>query len=292
MTSNRREFLSLAGIAAFAAPIKALEPFQPAQQTSPPSPRRRPRAIGVSTYSFWQFRGERLGIPACIDKAAAMGFDGVEVLHIQMADESNAALQKIKRQAHSLGLALMGFSTHQGFVTPDRQERQKNIEKTLHQIEVAYRLGIPTMRINTGRWGTTRSFDELEKLLPRAEECGVVLGLENHWGLGRTAEGVLRIVEAIHSPWLQITLDTGNFLEDSYSQMGRMASSKVPLALVQAKTYFGGGRWYALDLDYARIAGILRQHNYRGWISLEFEGNEDAATGVPKSLELLRKHFG
>ncbi len=90
-----------------------------------------------------------------------MGFDGVEVLHIQMADESNAALQKIKRQAHSLGLALMGFSTHQGFVTPDRQERQNNIQKTLYQIDVAYRLGIPTMRINTGRWGTTRSFDEL-----------------------------------------------------------------------------------------------------------------------------------
>ena len=84
-----------------------------------------------------------------------------------------------------------------------------------------------------------------------------MLGLENHWGLGRTAAGVLRIVEAIRSPWLQMTLDTGNFLEDSYAQMERMASSQVPIALVQAKTYFGGGRWYALDLDYARIAGIL-----------------------------------
>jgi sugar phosphate isomerase/epimerase len=57
--------------------------------------------------------------------------------------------------------------------------------------------------------------EAIEQLLPRAEECGVVLGLENHWGLGRTAAGVLRIVEAIRSPWLGITLDTGNFLEDS-----------------------------------------------------------------------------
>ena len=102
---------------------------------------------------------------------------------------------------------------------------------------------------------------------------------------------MLRIVEAIKSPWLQMTLDTGNFLEDSYEQMEQMASSPVPIALVQAKTYFGGGRWYALDLDYARIATILDEHNYRGWISLEFEGNEDAETGVPKSLALLREHF-
>lgn len=119
----------------------------------------------------------------------------------------------------------------------------------------------------------------------------MVLGLENHWGLGRTAEGVLRIVEAIKSPWLAMTLDTGNFLEEPYEQMGRMAAGAVPIALVQTKTYFGGGRWYSLDLDYARIATLLREDGYQGWISLEFEGNEDPATGVPKSLELLRKHF-
>ncbi len=59
------------------------------------------------------------------------------------------------------GLALMGFSTHQGFVSPDAEVRQHNVQKTLHQIDVAARLGIPTMRINTGRWGTIESFDEL-----------------------------------------------------------------------------------------------------------------------------------
>jgi hypothetical protein len=73
--------------------------------------------------------------------------------------------------------------------------------------------------------------------------------------------------------------------------MEAMAASPIGIALVQAKTYFGGGRWYTLDLDYARIAAILREHAYRGWISLEFEGNEDAAIGVPKSLALLRSHF-
>jgi sugar phosphate isomerase/epimerase len=211
----------------------------------------------------------------------------------------------------------MGFSTHQGLVSPDEGLRRTEIQKTVRQIELASLLGIPTMRINTGRWGTIKSFDELmvrkgieppleghtdeeafgwvkgaiEKLLPRAEECGVVLGLENHWGLGRTAEGVLRIVEAIRSPWLQMTLDTGNFLERPYEQMERMASSTVPIALVQAKTYFGGGRWYTLDLDYASIAELLRRHGYRGWISLEFEGNEKPESGVPKSLALLRRHF-
>ncbi|MFN7765999.1 MAG: sugar phosphate isomerase/epimerase family protein, partial [Planctomycetaceae bacterium] len=198
------------------------------------------------------------------------------------------------------------------FVSPDKAIRKQNIDKTLHSIELAYRLGIPTMRVNTGRWGTTKSFDELmankgieprlegytdeqgfawvidalERCLAKAEECGVVLGLENHWGLGRDAEGVLRIVHEIDSPWLRVTADTGNFLERQYEQFEQIA----PLAcLVQAKTYYGGGKWYTLDIDYQKIGAILKKNRYQGYVSLEFEGQEDPATAVPKSLELLRK---
>ena len=209
----------------------------------------------------------------------------------------------------------MGFSTHQGFVSPDAEKRKENVEKTIRSIEKAFKLGIPTMRINTGRWGTTKSFDDLmanrgieprlegytdddgfkwvidslEKIVAKAEECGVTLGLENHWGLGLTPEGVLRIVKAIDSPWLKVTLDTGNFLEDPYDRLAMLADRTV---LLQAKTYYGGGNWYTLDLDYKRIAEIMKKAKYRGYVSLEFEGKEEPITAVPKSLELLRKHFG
>jgi L-ribulose-5-phosphate 3-epimerase len=269
----------------------------------------------VSTYSFWQFREEPAPIADCIDQAAAMGFDGVEILEVQMGEASNAQLQQLKRRAFVNGLDLYGLSTHQGFVSPDPAVRQANIEKTLRSIDLAYRLGIPTMRVNTGRWGTSKDFDELmanrgieprlpghtddegfawvieafEKCLPAAEEKGVVLGLENHWGLGRTAEGVMRIVDAIDSPWLRVTLDTGNFLEDMYPQMERLAPDAV---LVQAKTYYGGGKWYTLDIDYDRVASLLNKVGYIGYVSLEFEGQGDPASEVPKSLALLRDAFG
>jgi hypothetical protein len=98
------------------------------------------------------------------------------------------------------------------------------------------------------------------------------MGLENHWGLGRTAQGVLRVVDGVKSPWLQVTLDTGNFLENMYEQIEMLAPRAV---LVQAKTYHGGGIWYTLELDYPRIAEMLRRHNYRGYISLEFEGRAE-----------------
>ncbi|MBX7104345.1 MAG: sugar phosphate isomerase/epimerase [Gemmataceae bacterium] len=302
---SRRAFLSTAAAAVAASGLRAAD--------TPAKPRRT--RIGVSTYSFWQFKRDIWrDVDKCIDAAAEMEFDGVELLHVQMTDESNAALQRHKRNAFRNGLDLMGFSTHQTFLSPDPAVRQKNIDITIKQIELAYALGIPTMRINTGRWGTTKSFDALmaqrgneaslpghtedeaygwvtdsiAKCVPTAEKCGVTLGLENHWGLGKTPEGVLRIVNAIKSPWLQVTLDTGNFFENPYDRLEMLAPQAV---LVQAKTYYGGGIWYQVDLDYDRIAAMLRKHKYRGYVSLEFEGKDDPAQAVPRSLEMLRKAF-
>jgi sugar phosphate isomerase/epimerase len=95
-------------------------------------------------------------------------------------------------------------------------------------------------------------------------------------------------VDAIHSEWLMVTLDTGNFLENPYPQLEALAPQTI---LMQAKTYYGGGKWYTLDLDYSKIGEIMRKAGYKGFISLEFEGKEDPLTAVPKSLELLRNSF-
>lgn len=283
--------------------------------TPPGTHSRRSNPIGVSTYSFWRYNDDsKVSIEDCIHRAGEMGFDGVEILHVQMEREENDYLQRLKQAAHLEGMCLMGFSTHQSFISTDPEKRRQNVEHTNKCIELAYRMGIPTMRVNTGRWGTTKSFDELmanrgvEPRLPgvgddeafgwvidclgecckKAAECGVTMGLENHWGLGLTPQGVLRIVDAVNSPWLMCTSDTGCFLEDPYDRLEMMAPKTC---LVQAKTYYGGGKWYTLDLDYDRIAAIYRRHQYHGWISLEYEGKQVWETAIPRSLALLRCAF-
>jgi len=319
MGMNRRELLvssmgSVVGMTAGASLAGAAEAKTGAEPVAA-GPGWRGNPIAVSTYSFWRYRAaERLKIEDCIALAGRMGFDAVEILEKQMHRRDDAYLQTLKQQAFKAGLDLCGMSTHQDFVSPKAADREANVKTTIASIELAYKLGIPTIRVNTGRWGTTRSFtqlmknrgvepplegytdedaypwviESLRKCLPAAERCGVTLGLENHWGLGLTPEGVLRIVNAVKSPWLQVTLDTGNFLEDPYARLAKLASKAV---FMQAKTYYGGGTWYTLKLDYDRIAAIMRKANYRGYVSLEYEGREAAKTAIPKSLAMLRKAF-
>ncbi len=61
---------------------------------------------------------------------------------------------------------------------------------------------------------------------------------------------------------------------------------------MQAKTYYGGGEWYTLDIDYHQVAGILAGVGYNGYVSLEFEGRGDPDVAVPKSIAMLRQAFG
>jgi L-ribulose-5-phosphate 3-epimerase len=268
--------------------------------------------LSISSYSYWHFKKEKYSLFKVIDEAAKLGVEGVDILHRQMESEENSYIQNLKRHAFENGIALTCLSIHQGFVFADKAEWQKNIDHTIKCIELAAKMGIPCMRLNTGRWNTIKSFDDLmkargiepilpgyteddgfkwciegiEKCLPAAEQNGVLLALENHWGLGSTPEGMLRIKKAIDSPWLGLLMDTGNFLENPYDKLEMIAPQTK---FVQAKTYYGGGEWYSLDLDYPRIVKILQKVNYQGYISIEFEGKEAGEIGAKKSVELLRK---
>jgi L-ribulose-5-phosphate 3-epimerase len=323
MPLTRRRALAL-GAAAAAAPRAAFGAGQ-APGSAPDAlalaaPQPTPAAAGprvslaVSTYSYWHFRTEKYPIEKVIEHAAEVGFEGVEILHRQMQDESPAYVNGLKRAAFRAGLSLPMLSIHQDFVDPDPAARRKDVEHTKRCLELAARLGIPVVRLNSGRWNTIKSFDDLMKVkgdepplpghtddeaygwcvesieacLPTAEKEGVMLALENHWGLTTRPENLLRIYQSIRSPWLGVNLDTGNFPGDPYPGIELLAPHAV---IVQAKTYYGGGEWYTLDLDYPRIAGILRKAGFRGWVSLEMEGKEDPLTAVPKSHEVLRRAF-
>ena len=315
--SSRRDFLA-ASIAAGTG-LLATSPLAAA----PAATRKQPIQLAISSYSYWHFRTAKVSIETVIEKTAALGVAGVDILHRQMdipekeplTPAHRSYLQRLKRHAFRNGVSLVCLSIHQNFVNPSAEYLRAQVEHTLKCIEIAAALGIPSIRLNSGRWNTIASFDDLmkargeepvlpghtedegfkwcqdciEQCLPRAAELGVVLALENHWGLTRTPAGLLRLVNAVNSPWLGALMDTGNFLEDPYTKLAAIAPKTV---FVQAKTYFGGGEWYTLDLDYARIAKILADANYTGWVSLEMEGKEPADTAVPKSLEVLRKAFG
>jgi len=324
MSINRRTFLKAVAVSATAPLIPGFTSCAAAEAQTD----HKRIKLAIASYSYWHFRTQRVPIETVMDKAAVLGVEAVDILHRQMDLEEKAPLDAagraylrgLKRHAFRNGLEICCVSTHQSFLKPDAAQRAANIAHTEKCIEIAYELGCPCIRINTGTWGTSKSFDDLmehhgveevlsgctedegfkwcvdsiTRCLVKAEQCGVMLALENHWGLARTPEGLLRILNNINSPWLGALLDTGNFLFPPYQSAAyeKLAQVAPRAVYVQAKTYPGGGEWYTLDIDYARIAKLLAESGYSGYVGLEMEGKEDPDKAVPASVAMLRKAFG
>ena len=117
---NRRNFLKSATLGS-----AALLSGSPSSKSQEAKGAKFSNSIGVSTYSYWGFRRKEFRpIEKCLDIAANQGFDGVEILQVQMEDFTPSYLQKIKKHAFLNGLDLMGLSTHQDFVDPDPRKRR------------------------------------------------------------------------------------------------------------------------------------------------------------------------
>ncbi|SFS79381.1 sugar phosphate isomerase/epimerase family protein [Sphingobacterium wenxiniae] len=312
---SRRTWLKNVALAGAATVLSSdLLAEEKVANNSKPAKYESPIRFAVSSYSYWHFEKVKYPIERVIENASKLGFDGVEILHRQMESEEIPYMNKLKRLAFDAGLALPMLSIHQSFVKPDIEARKKDIEHTRHCIRLAVQMGIPCIRMNTGSWGTGRSnpdyyktgietplpgytdedaikwcIDGLAECLIDAEKAGVILAIENHWGLSSNIDYLERIYLALKdSPAMGLNLDTGNYVGDPYPQFERLVGHAN---IIQAKTYYGGGHYYDLDLDYPRIGKIAREKGFKGYVSLEMEGKENPDIAVPKSLEVLRKAF-
>jgi sugar phosphate isomerase/epimerase len=129
----------------------------------------------------------------------------------------------------------------------------------------------------------------MEESCAYAGEHGVFLALENHGGLTADAEGLLSLVRDVKSSWFGVNLDTGNFHgDDIYGDLAKLALYAVN---VQVKVAVSGPDGKKQPSDFKRLAKILNDAGYRGYVALEFEEKGDPREECPKYIRELREAF-
>lgn len=113
-----------------------------------------------------------------------------------------------------------------------------------------------------------------------------MLGLENHGGVN--ADEVLKMVKEVGSDWLKLVVDTGNFPAEPYFSIEKTAHLAV---MIHAKLYEPDKNGVEQRLDYKRIFKILKEKNYLGYFSIEYEGKEDDLAAVPRGVTYFRKEL-
>ncbi len=146
-------------------------------------------------------------------------------------------LNDFKRRAFGLGLDISGTGIKNDFASPDAAARAADVTRTKQWIEAAARLGAPVLRVfagavppkpNTWEDGAKWMADALNQCVEHGERFGVIVGLQNHGDMLKTADECLKVLDLVKSPWLGLILDTGNFLTpDPYVDIARVISRTV-----------------------------------------------------------------
>ena len=243
-----------------------------------------------------------LAIDDFLADCARFGLEGTEPTSYYFPkDLTLDYLRHLKGLAFRLGLDISGTAVGNDFCHPPGPERDQQIAHLKQWIEYAEILGAPVIRIFSGRPRKGQTEDEAHRLAVEGiEECcehagrhGVFLALENHGGLTTKLAGMMRLVEDIKSPWFGVNLDTGNFrdwttLDEMYADLAKLA----PYSLnVQVKVVVSGPDRKKIPADFRRLAQILTDAAYRGYIVLEYEEDEDPRVACPRYLDQLREAF-
>jgi sugar phosphate isomerase/epimerase len=195
-----------------------------------------------------------------------------------------------------LGLDVSGTAVGNDFCHPSGPDRDREIAHVKQWVDNAEILGAPVIRIFSGSPHGT-SVEEAHKLaVAGIEECchyagqhGVYLALENHGGLTEQVDGLLSLVRDVKSPWFGVNMDTGNFHSaDIYGDLAKLAPYTVN---VQIKVSVSGPDGKRQHGDFRRIAQILRDSGYRGYVVLEFEEREDPLSACPRYVDEMRQAF-
>jgi len=295
MQTNRRQFLTAAGCAA-SAPLLGAAPTA-ARAAAPPT---RPRfKLGVAAYSYRKYLTGPQANMSMFDfimRCAELGADGVELTEYYFEKPITPDyLMRLKRTAHVWGQSITGTPIGNVFTHPAGPMRDQQVETYKKWIDISAELGSPAVRTfaGTAPAGVSEAqarrnvIETLNIVCDHAAKRGVFVAMENHGGVVATPDGLLEIVTAVDSPWIGINLDTGNFrTEDPYGDLARCAPYAVT---VQYKVEMFPKGKPAEAADFGRILKILRDADYRGFVTLEYEAKEDPHVGVPHHLAEMRQ---
>lgn len=296
---SRRRFLQVSGLSLLATRAAyAFEPF----------PRKGPARlpVGLAAYSFRDFFKDQQGKvnPAgtldmfgFIDYCAEQGCAGAELTSYYFpADVTDDYLRQVRRHAFLRGVTISGTSVGNTFTHPAGPLRDAQIALVKQWVDRCALLGTSHVRVFAGNPQKDQPREEAVKnCIAALEECGeyagtrgVFLGIENHGGIVAEPAGLLEIVKAVKSPWVGVNLDSGNFHgADPYAELAQCAPYAVNVQVKVEIRRAGAKENERADL--ARVVKILRDANYQGWVTLEYEAKEDPWKAVPVALAQLRE---
>jgi len=239
--------------------------------------------------------------------------DGVELLHRFL--ESAGDVNQIEKALQQENLQVACVSASNNFALSAAEDRRLQLQHVLSSVDYAAVFGADVVRVFSGSQQAGVSSDQarqwivdgLKEAVEYASEKNVMLCLENHGHFAGKASQVKSIIDEVGSSALRSTFDMGNFLLADENPCDAMEQLHSVIGHVHCKDFIKVSEGFQGDI-YSAISGelytgtiigegsvelsdlisSLRDTGYEGWISIEFEGNEEQQLGAIRSISNIK----
>lgn len=272
--------------------------------------------------NIWSFVGKTNREAMKLAKDA--GFEGIELAlstegEITMTS-TDEELLSIKAYAEELGIRIPSLSSGlcwtDSLTADDPAERQRAFDMVARQLYCAKMIGAETILVIPGtvsvefvpEWGVVpydvvyeRALEQIKKLAPIAESCGVQIGLENVWNKFLLSPLEMRqFIDAVGSDYVGAYFDTGNVVYSGYpEQWIRILGKRI--FKVHFKDYRrnpGGLNAFvdllAGDVDWKAVRQAFADVGYEGWAAGEMipqyaQGSDQIIYNTSASMERIMR---
>ncbi|MBR0535158.1 MAG: sugar phosphate isomerase/epimerase [Clostridia bacterium] len=257
--------------------------------------------------------------------AKEMGFDAFEFSEINPPEdmEKKRYARTLRSFAKHAGIPIVQYSIGADFLYGSDGDLQKEIQRLKDEIDVAEALGVQGVRHDTtgGYKGEDADKYTFEDALARIiEGCravteyaatkGIRTMTENHGYFSQDSLRVKAIVEGVNHPNFGTLVDIGNFLCVDENPADAVKNTSPYAFYVHAKdfcyrkkdellspdgffktrngNYLKGVILGHGDVPVLEALKIIKENGYNGYVTLEFEGIEDAKLGCAYGLNTLK----
>lgn len=250
-----------------------------------------------------QLASLRLPFRQALQAAARLGAVAVEIDargEVKPEEMTRTALRQIRKMLEDLNLRVcaVGFRTRHGYAVMEGLEGR--IEATRRAMQLAYDLGCHLVVNQVGRVPEESAGPEWDRLLESLSDLG---RFGQHTGATLAAEtgsesgsDLKRLIAALPSGSLAVTLDPGNLIINGHSATDAARELGGQIMYVHAKDGvrdLAQGRGVEVPLgrgtvDFPEIFGILEEHQYRGYFTVEREHCDNPLGEVGQAVQFLR----
>lgn len=232
-----------------------------------------------------------------------------ELSDANYSDEAMAAfVAKSNEEAkkHGMKNLLIMIDGQGDLAVSDAKERTEAIERHYKWVDAAAAMECHAIRVNLAgsdvpeEW-TANSIDGLTKLATYAQEKNINIIVENHGGLSSNAGMVAEVMTAVNMPNCGTLPDFGNFCikrkdpndhaagcADMYDFYKGVKELMPHAKAVSAKSHNFDDNGNETEIDYVKMLQIVKDAGYKGYIGVEYEGDEmGEEEGIIATKELL-----